>query len=520
VIVWERDPDGKRYKTTYPGIFEFYSKHVGGSYANIYGDNLIKHEFKTWFDMHSAKKQFTERAELLYESDILPEMKVLSEHYYQAEPPKLHYTLWDIEVDYDPSLAYADTAIDNAVAPINAVAIHHKWSGESIVIAVPPPSWTGSLKESTEKLSDLATETNTTILLVATEADLITTLLDEFEGSDVISGWNSSWFDTPYLAKRVLSVLGPKAFNRLSFAGAGKPSFRTVEVFGQERITIDLSGRISWDYMELFKKFEMNERPSYSLEAISNEILPDLPKLEYDGTLHELYNNDFEHFIRYNIRDTEVLAGFEDKLGYLALANVLYHSSCGQPNQIFGTIRLADHAIINYCHNELNRKVPDWDMYKQDGRIAGAMVLTPQIGLHQNIGSIDITSLYPSAIRCINISPETLIGQMNGTLDMDDRAKHSAWDSVYRSDTRDPITLIYDNGVDGWSGAETHTGKEWQQILVDRKWAISGYGTIFRQDVQGMIPAVLTEWFGQRKKYKKLMVEAKDSAEAILDKYR
>lgn len=511
VFVWERTEEGRKTKT-YPGIFEFFHRDDNGDHLSIFNERLSKREFSNWFTFNEARKPYTENAELLYESDIGPELKILSQHYYQAEVPKLNLTLWDIEVDYDPTKAFADTRIESPDAPINAVALYHQWKDESIVIAVPPEGW-----DRTNKLEKLAQETNTEIRLVKDEKQLIEQLLEEFEDSDVISGWNSDWFDTPYLAKRIQKVFGERAIKRLSFPDASPPTYRTVEMFGQERTTVDLGGRISWDYLELFKKFEMAERPSYSLEAISNELMPDLPKLEYEGTLHELYNKDFEHFVRYNIRDTEVLAGFERILGYISLANALYHSSCGQPNQIFGTIRLADLAITNHCHYNLNRRVPDWDQYKEDGRIAGAMVLTPKVGLHDYIGSIDITSLYPSAIRCVNISPETLVGQTIGYLDDDDRAKHSAWDTIYRADPEEKVTVVYDKRMVGYEGEETHTGAEWREILEERKWSVSGYGTFFRQDEQGIIPAVLSDWFSQRKAYKKKMGQAKDEAEVCDD---
>ena len=512
VHVWERTPKGRITKT-YAGIFEFFARDPRGKYTSIYNEPLSKFTFPNWWEFNEAKKPYASNAELLYESDIGPELKVLAEHYYQVDAPKLNLTLWDIEVDYDEKLGFS--SIENPYAPINAVALFHQWKQESKVIAVPPKNW-----DKSNKLSKLAKETNTEIILVNNERELLLMLLDEFEDSDVISGWNSDWFDTPYFAKRLERVLGPAYFKRLSFRDADAPKYREVEVFGQPRTTIDLGGRISWDYLELFRKFEMSERPSYSLEAISNELLPDLPKLEYDGTLAQLYNKDFEHFVRYNIRDTEVLAGFERLLGYISLANVLYHSSCGQPNQIFGPNKLAALAIINHCHRNLNKRLPDWDMYKEDGRIAGAMVLTPKVGLHDNIGSIDITSLYPSAIRCVNISPETLVGQTIGVLESDDRAKHTAWEIIYNGDPERTVTVEYDRHMKGYEGEETHTGDEWREILFERKWAISGYGTFFRQDEQGIIPAVLTDWFAQRKHYKKLMGVAKDAAVSCTDKVK
>jgi len=155
--------------------------------------------------------------------------------------------------------------------------------------------------------------------------------------------------------------------------------------------TMDLSGRISADYMVLFKKYEAAGRPSYKLESIADEILPELPKLHYEGSLADLYRNNFVHFVRYNLRDTEVLGGFEKRLGYVDLANQMYHMSTGVYKHVTGTLKLAELATINYCHHTLGGLiVNDIDSNGVDSKIDGAYVLDPKIGMHEYVGSIDV----------------------------------------------------------------------------------------------------------------------------------
>lgn len=515
VWVWERNENGREI-IKYPGIFEFYAKNKSGQHQSLYDEPLQLYSYDTNDEFQQFKQLIGNGGfSRLYESDIRPELKVLSKQYHNVTAPKLQFTLWDIEVDYHPDKGFP--SVENPYAPINAVAIHHVWSGRSVVIAVPPPidNW------DKDELLAVGKEANTEIVIVKNERELLEYFLYEIQDSDCLSGWNSDAFDTPYTAKRIERVLGPAGLRQLSFDNCTPPNWTTVEVYGQEQQRIILGGRISWDYMELFKKFEASERPSYSLEAISNEILPELPKLSYPKTLYHLYNFDFVYFIKYNVRDTDVLKGFEKKLGYLQLANDLYHSACGLPAHIFGTIKLTDLSMINFCHYTLNKKVPDVDMNAAAGRIAGAMVLTPQRGLAKLLGSVDVESLYPSDIRTVNISPDTLVGQLDGTLTDDDRQMHSGWELVFKQDTKTPITVVYDQRAAklGYTGTETHTGAEWFNIIYDRKWSISGFGTIFRQDVQGMIPAVLSEWFSQRKHYKKLKEQSKQQAEDIKKKY-
>lgn len=494
VYVWERTDSGKRILKKYSAPFDFYTEDDNGTETSIYGPKLSLVEYNDWTEFQEAKKWAAARDMLLYESDIGPELKILSRNYYEKAPPKLHITFFDIEVDYDPEVGFS--SVQNPYAPVSAIALHHYWSNESIVLVVPPKNWDPSTFD--ETLRDLSK-----VVFCKNEKELLRKFLDIIEDSDVLSGWNSDMFDIPYMCKRIEITLGKDAMKRMNFPEANVvPRFRDVELFGRISTTADLTGRMKADYMELFKKYEQEKRASYKLESISEEIMPELAKLHYDGSLANLYNNNFNHFVRYNIRDTEVLKGFEDKLGYVNLANVMYHSSTGLMNHVFGTIRLADLAIVNYCHYVKNVKVPDWKP-KDDGSIKGALVLYPQIGLHKRTGSVDITSLYPSAIRSANISPETLIGQF--------AAKQSAWQKLY--DMTDDILLFeYEDGT-----MEERTAVDWREFLLGKRWAVSGYGTVFNQNFQGVVPALLTEWFALRKQHQKTKLNHAEAATKILN---
>lgn len=479
VVVWERK-DGKREVVKYPAPFYFYIADEDGAYNSIFGDKLTKVEFDTHNDMYVMRQKMGGNRVKMYESDIPVEVKILSQYYHDAPIPKLNISFLDIEVDYNPEIGFS--SISNPYAPINAIAIHHQWCNRSVVYAVPPPGW--DISEFDESLLNLSE-----IVFCKTEKELLVHLLDEFEDSDVLSGWNSDFFDMPYIAKRIEMKLGKSYLRKLSFDGAEMPKYREVEVFGNQQILLEISGRISLDYMQLFKKYEMSQRASYKLEAIADEFLPHLPKLEYEGSLAGLYVNNFNHFLRYNIRDTEILRGFEDKLGYVALANVMCHTSTAQFKHVFGTLQLTDLAIINYCHYELDVKVPDW-WEKPDGSIQGAYVLYPQIGMHEWIGSIDINSLYPSAIRSINISPETIIGQFTENIRAaEEIAKGSA--AI--------LSFEFDDG-----SVASHTADDWKSVLKAKRWAVSGYGTVFDQNTPGIVPTILATWYKQRKEYQKL----------------
>lgn len=551
VIVWERNDAGERIVVEKEAPYYFYVDDPKGEFKTIYDTPVSKLTFKTGQEYRAAKTSFDQKRIRTWESDIPPELRVLSNNYYGVPEPKLHTTFFDIEVDYDPEIGFSSPR--NPYAPINAVAILHKWKNELIVLCVPPDgNWTDqrlrTFVNDAEKTAPIPTKFRTKFILCQDEAELLLHFLKQIRDTDIICGWNSDFFDVPYVAMRVASVLDGedvcldvvetynetthkidltwaenpnqairqkgrfKFLKQLDFPRYGMPSFRIVpaktgKLMG---ITVDLIGRIRLDYMNLVKKYEPGEKPSYKLAAISEDVLVNdstgeslLPKLEYEGSLADLYRDNFAFFIRYNIRDTEILDGFEDKLGYVDLANKNAHLSTGLFSHVIGTLKLAELALVNYCHHEIKRVVNNNVPPPIDRAIDGALVLLPQIGMQERFGSIDINSLYPSGIRSLNISPEMIRGQFE--------PGNELWGSFsvaakVSAGSLEKFTMVMEDTGE----SITKTGAEWREFLLEKKWALSGYGTAFDQTKQGFIPALLGDWYAQRKKYQAMKKQAQD----------
>jgi DNA polymerase elongation subunit (family B) len=537
VIVWERTPEGRDFKT-FRAPYYFYArpeqiddffdrgnvietsdgrkidlhKFYEGTAVTFKGETVSKYEFPKANIFQPCRKALIDQGVPLFESDIPPEIRVLSEHYYQKPTPDLRVTLFDIEVDFD--IVNGFSSIANPYAPINSIALYHRWLKSYVVICIQPnPIYPlgPAPKEFIEKLNAVAplpSDMNLEVFFCKNEKQLLTVFMEEIKESDLLSGWNSDAFDMPYIGKRA-EKYSKEMFRALSFDGALEPSFRDyIGRNEQLTTTLDISGRISCDMMVLFQKYEQANRQSYKLESIADEVLVDdndepvLPKLEYEGSLAELYKKNFPHFIRYNLRDTEVLEGFETRLGYIQLANEMYHMSTGVYKHVTGTIKLSELSVVNYCHYVLGGLVvPDITKPDVDRQIKGALVLLPQTGEHEYVGSIDVNSLYPSSIRSLNISPETLRGQF--------RLCEEAFLEI-ATGTDMLLELQLETG-----DTEEHTAEEWRTILRSRKWAVSGYGTVFDQNKQGIIPAILEEWFKTRKLYQKKMRESKEAHDEI-----
>lgn len=218
----------------------------------------------------------------------------------------------------------------------------------------------------------------------------------------------------------------------------------------------------------------------------------------------------FAQFCVYNLRDVEVLVELDKKFKFIELVNQMAHDSTCLFPDIMGTVRYVETAITNRAHNVHNLIVADKKVMTDGEKVEGALVLSPTVGLHEWIGSVDISSLYPSVIRSLNISPEKFVGQFsNGEDD---------WRGVMAQDD-EPHTLVVDGEVGESKETFVATGKEWFEAAQSNKWAITAYGTVFDQSAGlGIVPDALEYWYAERKrlqaekkKYTKLAKEETDA---------
>lgn len=516
ILVWERPIDGGERSTRLiaPPRY-FYIPDILGQYQAIDGTKLSKLVFDNEDEYNTAIKQHKKR----YESDVKPLARVLMDMYYEVPTPLVNYAFLDIEVDYSSKIGFSSP--DNPYAPINAITIYQSWTGEYLTYAVPPKGFTEHLAfqaniEKMWKEHKLGFKPN--VKLCADERELLLYMLGDIEDADIVSGWNSEFFDIPYIIKRLERVLGAKAPAHMCFKGAKPPREKIVNRFGSPAITYTLHGRTHLDYLDLFKKFTFEGRVSYSLGNIAAEEL-DVPKLDYPGTLEQLYNNDFVHFVTYNARDVEVLVKLDQKFKFMQLVNQMAHENTVDFAAILGTVRYVETGIMNRAHNKHNLICMDKQrVEKKNKKVEGAIVMTPFAGLFDWLGSVDITSLYPSVIRALNMSIETFIGQFTSPENDDDPLYgEMAWAGINAKDDNEWAALTVE-------GPMAMTGAEWHEFIREMGYAISAFGTLFDQSKPGMVADTLTFWFSERKrlqaekkKYAKLAKQLREETGIKLD---
>lgn len=226
---------------------------------------------------------------------------------------------------------------------------------------------------------------------------------------DVQSGWNTKFFDIPYLVNRMRRVLGEEETRKLS--PWNMITEREAFVMNKKLKVYDLVGIGDLDYLELYKWYSPDgkSQESYRLDHIANFELGEkkIDYSEYDN-LHQLYRLNYQKFIEYNIKDVNLVVRMEDKLRLIELALTLAYDTKTNYNDVFAQTRMWDALTYNHLMNK-NIVVPPRIIKEKDAAFEGAYVKDPQIGMHENVASFDLNSLYPHLLMQYSISPENLV---------------------------------------------------------------------------------------------------------------
>ena len=505
--------DGKRHFHEYQAKYTFYYKDERGKYKSVYGDPLTRIVCKNTKDFR--KEVAINKDKTLFESDINPIFQCLSENYLNQDAPKLNIAFFDIETDFDPERGFADPS--DPFMPITSISVYLQWLETMVCLAVPPKTLT--MEQAKKELEGIDN-----VMLFDDEGKMIDTFLTLIEDADILSGWNSEGYDIPYTVNRTSRVLSKDDTRRFCLWGQ-LPKKREYEKYGKTAETYDFIGRVHLDSLELYRKYTYEERHTYRLDAIG-EIEVGENKVPYEGTLDQLYNNDFRKFIEYNIQDTALLDKLDKKLRFIDLSNELAHANTVLLQTTMGAVAVTEQAIINEAHHR-GLQVPNRPKRDDENTAAaGAYVAFPKKGLHKWIGSMDLNSLYPSVIRALNMAPETIIAQIRPEISearvheditLKKKSFAGSWEGRFSTEEYEAVmeqrkdvalTVDFENG-----DTEVLSGAELYKLIFDSNvpWMLSSNGTIFTTEFEGVIPGILKRWYAERKELQGMLKKAKDA---------
>ena len=442
-----------------------YVKDGNGAHQSIHGERLKKLNFwKADDDLQ------------LYESDVNEMTRFLIDEYGDSDEVSTGHTImtFDIEVEMNSGLPDIETA-SNA---ITSIAGHDSVTNDYFVYVV----------NKGEKIDK--TIKGAKVESFDTEEGLLSAFMTKWReiNPTIVTGWNIDYFDVTYLYNRYKLLFGQQFANQLS--PIGKVSYNKY------RSRYIIGGVSCLDYLALYKCYNFTELPNYRLDTVASIELG-RGKIEYEGNLDQLFRDDIEKFIEYNLVDVELVVDLDKKLQFIDLARAICHTGHVFYEDFLFSSKWLEGAILTFLRrsgrvapNKPRRKPRNEDGSDGEGKFTGAYVKEPKPGLYKWVYDLDLTSLYPSIIMSINISPETKIGKLKG---------YSA--EQHMKGNLETYSIVDDSGNE----FPPLPKEKFLKFIEKNKYSVAANGVLYRTDKVGVIPEILSVWFDKRVEYKNLM---------------
>ena len=459
--------EGKEYKERLDFSPTLYAMSQEDSkFKTLQGQPLKPIQFPSIAKAREFKRSYNTDNSPLYGMDRYQYQYIANEYPEDMIFDKEQIKIFTIDIECTAENGFPD--IDNATEELLAITVKNQ-SNKQII------TWgTGEFKTD---------RTDVTYIKCKNEKSLIMEFMKFWIKNypDVITGWNTKFFDIPYLFNRIRNIVDEKVLKK--FSPWNLVERETIIVRGRPQTHYKIFGISMLDYLDLYQKFIPQKQESYKLDYIGKVELG-LPKDDnpYD-TFREWYTKDYQSFIDYNIKDVEIVDQLEDKLKLIELVLTMAYEAKVNYTDVFSQVRMWDMLIYNYLKKDNVMIPPKKDNIKDD-KYEGAYVKDPITGMHNWIVSFDINSLYPHLIMQYNISPEKIIGVEPSGISVDkllDRAT--------------PLTHLKAEGA-----------------------CITPNGAKFKIDSPGFLPRLMESMYNDRVKFKTLEFQAKQEYQKTKDK--
>jgi DNA polymerase elongation subunit (family B) len=412
--------------------------------------------------------------------------KFLIDKYGDDDTPSVTHreVFFDIEIEMGGALT--PEYIKQAPKPVTSIAWWDKQLDEWKIVIV----------DKEEKLEHTIDKQGREVIPVSRETDLLDRFIRYMEEiqPDILIGYNSDYFDIPYLYYRIKNTMGDRTVKRLS------PINVIEERHWDEDMPIRIAGVTSLDYMRLHKKYSFKDEPSFKLDALGEKYVGQ-KKIEYEGSLDRLFEEDKEKFIEYNFVDVLILKKLDEKFKYIDLTKNLAHKGKVSYEEVYQSSRIHDGAISSWLISQ-GIVPPNKDLDPLTKKnYAGGYLFCPKTGIYNYMFDEDLTSLYPSIIMSLNIGKETYVGRV---LDLfDDRNNRLGLNDLEAMVAKDPEATIPLENLQ--RKQQNMPIKDIVDKIKNHNLAVTANGVMFRTDKKSALSVILDTWFDERVKYKKAM---------------
>ena len=459
--------EGKEYKNKIdfqPTLYGISQEET--EFKTLKGQNLKPIQFGSISKAREFKKSYNTDNSPLYGMDRYQYQYIANEYPEDMHFDKDQIKIFTVDIECSAENGFPD--IENPTEELLAITVKNQ-SNKQII------TWgTGEFKTDRSDITYIRCKSEKSLIM-----EFMKFWIKNYP--DVITGWNTKFFDIPYLFNRIRNLVDEKVLKR--FSPWNLVERETIVVRGRPQTHYNIFGISMLDYLDLYQKFIPTKQESYKLDYIGKvELGKGKDEMPYD-TFREWYTKDFQSFIDYNIQDVEIVDGLEDKLKLIELVLTMAYEAKVNYTDVFSQVRMWDMLIYNYLKKDNIMIPPKEDNIKED-KYDGAYVKDPITGMHNWIVSFDINSLYPHLIMQYNISPEKIIGVKSSGISVDKLLNHAT-----------PLTHLKTEGA-----------------------CITPNGAMFKTDSPGFLPRLMESMYNDRVKFKTLEFKAKQEYQKTKDK--
>ncbi|MFB6184620.1 MAG: DNA polymerase domain-containing protein [Haloarculaceae archaeon] len=397
---------------------EEYDRLTGSEpgYESIRGENLTKifgqtprdvGQIRDEFDHYEADILFPNR--LLIDKDVTSGISVPDRRTGDGRIRVPHTEVEPVDVQATPRVNFFDIEVDDRSGfpedgeePIVCLTSHDSYRDEYVVWLYEAPDG----NEGPDRLDGydpIRGVIDVDVRRFDEEEAMLEAFVDYLDETDVdlMSGWNFEDFDAPYLVDRLNELDGPHHDydlnpDRLS---------RVNEVWDSGWGGPDVKGRVVFDLLYAYKRTQFTELESYRLDAVGETELG-VGKERYSGDIGDLWEDDPERLLEYNLRDVELcvelnreqdIIPFWDEVRTFVGCKIEDATTPGDA---------VDMYVLHKLHGEFalpskgNQESEDYE---------GGAVFDPITGVRENVTVLDLKSLYPMCMVTVNASPETKV---------------------------------------------------------------------------------------------------------------
>jgi len=332
----------------------------------------------------------------------------------------------------------------------------------------------------------LPADPNLSQTVYATEEEMLRDFLQLWNeiDADVVTGWNSTHYDLPYLINRIKKLFDEDLARSIS--PWRSISEDTVIYRGQEHVCYKIAGIALLDYYQLYRKYITTQQESYKLDNIARVEL-NKSKLDYSefDSMKEFYNKNFQKFVEYNYQDVNIVSELDEKLNLIDLHISMAYLAKINYEDVFSQVRMWDAIIYNHLL-KTGVQVPQKIKKIKDSQFIGAYVKEPVVGMHDWVVSLDAASLYPAIIRLLNIGPDTHIEGKN----------------LFSINSEDLVSELLDKKID-------------TSLAIEHNCTVSANNQFFTKDKEGFLSRLVDEFLKERKLAKQKMMVARKKVQSI-----